>query len=82
VQARQWKVRPSEMLGLEDPYTAYCLDEAVLDLVSYIEEELESVKVKGSKPEVLAVRKAAKLEALLTGDVTKQFANPMAKVKT
>lgn len=26
--AQRYKVRPSELMGIEDPYTAFCLDEA------------------------------------------------------
>jgi len=32
-------VRPSEILGLDDPYAAYCLDEAVLYILCRIEED-------------------------------------------
>lgn len=46
--ARKYQVRPSEILGLSgpvvtedwDPYTAYCLDEALM----YVESELEAGK--------------------------------------
>lgn len=32
--ATQNRVRPSELLGIEDDYTAYCLDEACLFMVN------------------------------------------------
>jgi hypothetical protein len=81
-QARRWRSRPSALLGLTDAYEAFCLDEAIGDLASYIEQELEKVKVKGDKPELLEKRRQAVLESLLTGQVAKRFADPMAKAKT
>ncbi len=35
--AKQWKVRPSELLEIADPYEAYCLDTAC----NYIAEQLQ-----------------------------------------
>jgi len=80
-QARQWRVRPSEILGIDDAYVAYCLDEAVSDLAAFIEDELDKVKVKSDNPEVVRKRKMARLDALLSGNVAKQFADPAAKAK-
>lgn len=32
--ARAWNTRPSALLGVNDPYTAYCIDEAGHYLIS------------------------------------------------
>lgn len=55
--------RPSEMLGLEDAYLSYCLDEAVAYVGRSIEREIESIEHK--KPKVQAQRREARLLALL-----------------
>lgn len=36
--SRNLKARPSELFGIEDPYTAYCLDEACSYIISRIEQ--------------------------------------------
>lgn len=38
---RRFQCRPSEALGISDSYTAWCFDEAVLYLLSQIEEKGE-----------------------------------------
>lgn len=35
--AKRWSTRPSELLGIEDSYTAFCLDEAGALLLSLME---------------------------------------------
>lgn len=79
MQARKWEVRPSNLLGIQDPYVAFCLDEAVYELASWIEDELEKVEDRGKKrdPKKTAAKKRARLEFLLTGKIEKQFADPM-----
>lgn len=34
----RFNCRPSELMSIEDPYTAYCLDEAVAYIASKIEQ--------------------------------------------
>jgi hypothetical protein len=38
--ARQWRTRPSELLDIDDPYVAYCVDEAC----AYIAEQTDRKK--------------------------------------
>lgn len=38
-----WGVRPSELLDLDDPYEAYCLDEAAAYLGNTIQADLNGV---------------------------------------
>lgn len=47
--AKTLRTRPSELVGLEDPYVAYCLDEAVMVFGDHVTTELE--KVEGKKKE-------------------------------
>ena len=36
--ARKYRCRPSEVLGIEDDYTAYCIDEACVYILGCMEE--------------------------------------------
>ena len=49
-QAKELSKRPSEILNVEEPYTAYCLDEAVMAFGRGCEAAMDSVKTKGKKP--------------------------------
>ena len=44
--AKQFNTRPSELLGVADPWTAYCLDNAVAHFGTSLEAELESITGK------------------------------------
>lgn len=48
---------------MEDPYTAYCIDQAVGYLGAYITEELDKIEGKDSK--AVARKRQRKLEQLL-----------------
>ncbi len=37
--SKRYSVRPSNLLGVNDAYAAYCIDEAVLYIMCRIEEE-------------------------------------------
>lgn len=47
--AKVWEVRASELLGIEDAYTAYCFDEAVAEVGTTIAAELDKVEGKNQK---------------------------------
>jgi hypothetical protein len=55
--------RPSEIMGLDDPYLAYCLDEAITFGGRSIEADLESITHK--KPKRQAQMRENRLLALL-----------------
>lgn len=58
--AKRWGARPSELLDLgDDPYVAYCVDEAVGYFGTYVEDKIRNVKGKNDKV------KAAKADNLL-----------------
>lgn len=71
-KSKTWRLRPSEIVGEGwiDPYTAYCLDEAVYTWGRFVEGELDKAsadnnkKKKRSKKDDGAVRQA-KLNELL-----------------
>lgn len=44
--ARTWKCRPSELMDVEHPFDAYCLDNAVATFGNALTYELESVEAK------------------------------------
>jgi len=58
-QSRQFRTRPSELIGINpesDPYTAYCFDEAVFMWGKHVEGELRSAQ-KGAKSDRQAAMK-------------------------
>ena len=61
--AKTWSTRPSSLLEIKDPYTAYCVDEAVAAWGNFIENELASVEGKTS--EEVERKQIARLDQLL-----------------
>lgn len=57
MEAQQWGVRPSQLVGVSDTYVAYCLDQAVGYYGSWVDAELDKASSKPSKEEVAAVEK-------------------------
>lgn len=75
-------MRPSELLGLDDPYVQYCLDEAVWEFATSVQAEMD--KVKHKKPEVEKRKREAVLKKYLGLDKQPgppKFADPAAKAK-
>jgi hypothetical protein len=65
--ARMWSCRPSDLLGIDDEYAAYCLDAAAAQLVRTIQQEMEEAgkNVKDQKfAEVIRQNRARKLLGL------------------
>lgn len=46
MDAKTWSCRPSDLLGIEDDYVAYCLDQAVGYFGRHLEAELSNVEAK------------------------------------
>ena len=44
--AKQFQCRPSSLLAIEDPYVAWCFDEAAYRWGSHVETQLRAVKGK------------------------------------
>ena len=42
--AQTYKIRPSEVMGIIDPYTAYCLDEACATIILRLKDGEEIVE--------------------------------------
>lgn len=53
--SRTWRCRPSDLLGVEDQYAAYCLDQATAVWGRHIEHELEEAS-ENAKDKNAAVR--------------------------
>jgi hypothetical protein len=64
------------MLGVTDPYEAFCIDEAIVTFGNWVKYELE--KVKGKNEKELEGRRLLLLRRLLSDKVESRFANPMA----
>ena len=47
--AQLWSCRPSNLAGIDDPYLAFCFDEAVATWGGYIKSELEKIEGKKEK---------------------------------
>lgn len=47
--SKHYDTRPSELLGLEDAYTAYCFDEACIFIQTKLENKEKPVFVKEEK---------------------------------
>jgi hypothetical protein len=72
--AKTYSCRPSELLGIDDTYVAYCLDNAVAEFGAYVSNELE--KVEGKTAKSTSKKREAKLKQLLTDRETARFADP------
>lgn len=47
--AQLWSTRPSDLAGIDDPYLAFCFDDAVATWGNYVTQELEKIKGKKEK---------------------------------
>lgn len=85
--AEQYSSRPSQLLGISDPYTAWCLDDAVYAWGMHVEAELEKASSEGSdekqrKNKVkLAWRRLFPSEGEHEEASTSQFRDPMSKLR-
>jgi hypothetical protein len=61
-EAKQWGIRPSELMDIEDTYVAFCFDQAVSLYANSVIQELE--KITGKNAEKL---KLEKLKVILRG---------------
>lgn len=75
MEAQLWRVRPSELVGIEDPYIAYCFDQAVGEWGSYIRSELSQIEGKNAK--AVEGKRTLRLKALLSDDPKAKFAQPV-----
>ena len=48
-QATTWKCRPSELLGIDDDYLAFCADQVVFYVGSTIKGDLDGVEGKNAE---------------------------------
>ena len=82
--AKEYSSRPSQLLGIEDPYSAWCLDDAVYAWGTHVEAELKRATT-GAKNEAEAKRKHdAVWNKLFRGEGgpdTNQFRDPMSVMK-
>lgn len=65
--SKKWKVRPSDLVALTDPYEAWCLDEACYMWGMHVDAELDKAGAKAKKAEVANQRRQAALTKLLGG---------------
>lgn len=63
--AQQYRCRPSSLVGVTDPYAAYCLDEAIYLFGNYVEAELRRVSDKAKNAKAAQRERAHMLATLL-----------------
>jgi hypothetical protein len=71
-KAKAYSTRPSVMLGIEDPYVAYCLDSAVFTFGQALKAELEGIE--GKNKNEIKRKQDRVLQKWL--DIPKQYRNP------
>jgi hypothetical protein len=65
-RSKTYGTRPSELLGIENSYIAFCFDEAIGFVGSYVQNELDGLKrKKGEKDESYSRRRTVLLMRLL-----------------
>lgn len=57
-------VRPSQLAGVDDPYVAYCLDEAVGEFGAFVTAELETIGLTPKETKKMAQDTAKRLQVL------------------
>jgi hypothetical protein len=77
--AKTYKVRPSELFGIEDAYVAYCFDEAVAVWGLHVTSELEAIDGKNAKQ--IEARREKKFNELMGMKPEKQFRDPASLFK-
>jgi hypothetical protein len=77
-QAQEFKTRPSALLGVEDAYAAYCIDQSVYTFGSALEHELE--EVEGKTKEEIKRKRVRIITKWLGGEL--KYRSPMAPTRT
>lgn len=68
------------MMGIEDPYAAFCFDQAVGEFGSYVKHEVQSIEGKNAK--AVEGKRKIRLKALLDSDSKAKFAQPVATTQS
>lgn len=91
--SKEWRERPSSLLGLDDAYLSYCVDEAVFMFGRYVESEMQAAEDRTKNAKHKAGARQQALSAILNSPVasdtdepdqpppppsTKQFRDPAA----
>lgn len=81
LSSTRFQVRPSTLLDVQDPYQAFCLDQAVRFFGSALEAELEEASSKEKTAEKATRARQAILDRVLFPGETpkKRYADPAAK---
>lgn len=72
--AKAYSQRPSSFLGVDEPYPAFCLDEAAFAWGSYVDSELDSVD--GKTAEEIRRNRERAFNKLM--DIPLSYADPAA----
>jgi hypothetical protein len=77
-QAKDWGQQPADLLGIQDDYVAFCVNEAVYYCGNYINNELEKIVGRDREPaQSVGNRKNHRLSELLAeSDGEVKYRNP------
>jgi hypothetical protein len=75
LQSQTYHCRPSDLLGIDSDYSAFCLDQAVFIWGSFVRGKLDEVKGKTSES-IKKKQDRLLLRLLDTETGSKQFADP------
>ena len=75
MEAQLWRVRPSQLMNVQDPYAAYCFDQAVGEFGSYVKGEIQAIEGKNAK--AVEGKRKLRLKALLSDDPKAKYAQPV-----
>lgn len=71
------RVRPSDVVSVQDEYAAFCLDEAVMYFGSFVKQKLQEVKGK-NEAEIEGKQKLILKKLLEAEGAEGRFATPVA----
>lgn len=80
-QSQTWSKAPADLMFIDDPYPAYCLNEYVWAFGRWVESKLDAVKPvgKNEKPERTQRRRNDLLANILAGNTPSSFPQKFAE---
>lgn len=79
-RSKQWGTRPAEILGIDDDYVAWCIDQAVFHFGVEVEGALNKVEGK-TKSEIERKQRQVLDKYLRDKNSPRRFADPAAMLK-
>lgn len=74
LDSKRWQLRPSDMIGVRNPYVAYCFDQACTYLGTQVEAAMDNVKEGKKSAKQVAGAKENVMRKML--GLEQKFASP------